>query len=326
MNFVRYLIVGIDPGNTVGIAVLGLDGRKISLQSTSAGIDEAIGAVEKLGTPSIVATDVYPAPENVLRVASSFNAKLFVPRGNVREDMKREIAKDANVSNAHERDAYCAAVLAYRAHANKLRQISALPDFSVEEKEKLMHLTINGYTLKNAILSLSAQKEGKNEEQGERARTVPAQEGHNSDSKFSQLGNLTVAAFGELRSPQKLQYEVASLSRENAHLKKLVQTLENEKQALAMQVKRLANGAYAKMMQEREVRNLKYQVKVLGEIIQRMRGGKRKSPDKKGEKAHLQHPQSKGIKKLQEKEEQEREERQETDIEALINEYRQKRQ
>jgi len=309
VNFVRYLIVGIDPGNTVGIAVLGLDGRKISLQSTSSGIDEAIGAVEKLGTPSIVATDVYPAPQNVLRVASSFNAKLFVPRENVREDMKREIARDANVSNAHERDAYCAAVLAYRSHANKLRQICALPDFTGEEKEKLMHLSINGYTLKNAIFSLSAQKGGNVTAHEGHVQAAHAQVGHNSDSKLS----------------QSLRFEVASLSRENAHLKKLVQTLENEKQSLSVQVKRLANGAYAKMMQEREVRNLKYQVTVLGEIIQRMRGGKKKNAAKKEEKKQLAHPQSKGIKKLQEKEGREREERQEMDMEALINEYRQNR-
>jgi len=312
VNFVRYLIVGIDPGNTVGIAVLGLDGRKISLQSTSAGIDEAIGAVEKLGTPSIVATDVYPAPENVLRVASSFNAKLFVPRENVREDMKREIAQGAGVSNAHERDAYCAAVLAYRAHANKLRQISALPDFSGEEKEKLMHLTVNGYTLKNAIFSLESQKKIYEPQKmhEEAASATKVQQGHSFDSKLS----------------QKLQEEIASLSRENAHLKKLVQTLENEKQALAMQVKRLANGAYARMMQEKEVRNLKYQVKVLGEIIQRMRGSKKKNAHKKEEKKPLAHPQSKGIKKLQENAEEKKEKEEEMDIEALINEYRQKRQ
>lgn len=306
----RYLIVGIDPGNTVGIAVLGLDGGKIALQSTSAGIEQAIEEIELLGTPSIVATDVYPAPANVLRVASSFNAKLFVPRENVREDMKREIAKNANVSNAHERDAYCAAVIAYRAHANKLRQIGALPDFSSEEKERLMHLAISGYTLKNAVLSLATQKridetQKTSDEQGQVVRVV---QGHSFDSKLS----------------QKLQYEVASLSRENAHLKKLVQTLEHEKQALGMQVKRLANGAYAKMLQEREVRNLRYQVKVLGEILQRMRAGKRKKDAPKREEKHdLPHSQSKGIKKLQENGGGEG---QEADIEALINEYRKSRQ
>lgn len=300
MNVVRYLIVGIDPGNTIGIAALGLDGGKIALQSTAAGIDEAVRIIERIGTPSVVASDVCPAPANVLRIASAFNAAIFAPRENVREETKREIAQHAGVANAHERDAFCAATLAYRAHANKLRQIFSLEGFSPLEKEKIAHLALNGYTLRNAILSLEAQKTPAQAHRLESA-AEPAQAGRATDARL-----------------QKMQEEIAALSRENAHLKKLAQTLEHGKSELEAREKKLSNAAHERIMRDNEVRKLRHQVGVLGEIIERMRNGRRAK--KRGETR--QQPHSKGIKKLQEN----RQPQAGLDMEKLLGEYRKNRQ
>jgi uncharacterized protein len=116
-----HIIAGIDPGSTVGIAILDLSGRKIATASTFGGMSEAARIIEKHGTPSIIACDVSPAPEMALRLASFFSCRLFAPGRDIREEEKRQIAHGAATSNNHERDAYAAAVLAYRSHANKLR-------------------------------------------------------------------------------------------------------------------------------------------------------------------------------------------------------------
>jgi len=337
VKYVRYLIVGIDPGNTVGIAALGMDGRVVALRSTANGIDEAIRIIEGLGTPSIVATDVYPAPAAVLRAASSFNARLFAPRENVREDVKREIAQGAGVSNAHERDAYCAAVLAYRAHANRLRQISALGDFSQEEKEELMHLAINGQSLRSAIFALESQKE----DAGGQSGTQGGAQGRQAQAQGAQKQEIKPG----LKAHEKLREEIFALSRENAHLKKLVQTLENEKETLALQVQKLARGSRESIMRDAHVRKLQYRINVLEEIMARMRShkGKKGSGNQIGARWGGKFPAgnsgapgaapiagaptgaSKGIKELQGNRES-RQAKESLDMERLVEEYRRKRQ
>ena len=57
----KYTIVGIDPGTTVGIAILSLDGELL-LSESIRGIshDEVVRMIAEYGKPAIVATDVYP--------------------------------------------------------------------------------------------------------------------------------------------------------------------------------------------------------------------------------------------------------------------------
>ncbi|MEM2137455.1 MAG: DUF460 domain-containing protein, partial [Candidatus Anstonellaceae archaeon] len=129
-----YFIAGIDPGATTGVAIVGLDGKRIAAASTSEGMNDAVRIIEKHGTPSLVACDVYPAPEMAQKLASYFSCRLYSPSRAIREEEKRQIASAAGmgISNNHERDAYAAAIFAYRAVANKMRQIDALAELRQE--------------------------------------------------------------------------------------------------------------------------------------------------------------------------------------------------
>ena len=71
----RHIIAGIDPGTTIGIAILDLSGRKIATLSASNGMGEAVSIIEKHGTPSLIACDKMPAPEMVHKVASYFSCR-----------------------------------------------------------------------------------------------------------------------------------------------------------------------------------------------------------------------------------------------------------
>jgi len=62
--------------------------------------------------------------------------KVFSPSKSLTLKEKRIIGK--NIVDAHVRDAYAAAIKAYRHYANRLRQI---------EKEKLKHLVISGHAV-----------------------------------------------------------------------------------------------------------------------------------------------------------------------------------
>lgn len=119
-----YLIAGIDPGKRCGIACLDLNGNLIFKDhKTFAGIDWLASTINKIGTPVIVASDKPDASEVVKKVNTVFNSKLFCPDREFKIDEKRAAAKSLGIKNPHERDAYIAAISAYRAYANKFKQI-----------------------------------------------------------------------------------------------------------------------------------------------------------------------------------------------------------
>ncbi len=232
-----YIIAGIDPGATIGVAVLDLSGRKISAGSFSGGgISEAMRFIERHGTPSIVACDVSPPPEAVQKIASYFSCRLSVPSRDIREEEKRAIAHGTGVKNNHERDAYAAAVLAYRSHANKLRQIDSLPELAPNEKGRLKHLMLRGYRLKDAFLELKEP-----EKEPAKEKEAPKSVQH---------------AF----SPQELKERVSSLARENANLRLLLERMENEQQQLEGRIRLFENGVRQSMLRDSELRNLRFRL------------------------------------------------------------------
>jgi len=73
-----YIIVGLDPGTTTGIAALNLSGDLVDLVSSRAmSSSDVIEWIAARGRPLVVATDVFPTPGAVEKVKRAFNAVLF---------------------------------------------------------------------------------------------------------------------------------------------------------------------------------------------------------------------------------------------------------
>ena len=114
--------------------------------------------ISAVGIPAIIASDVHPSPRFVDKVAARFNVKVHSPGKNLTKLEKREIG--AALFDQHIRDAYAAAVKAYRKYANRLRQI----EYSdLADKDKLKYLVITGQPInrihkQNECLSLSMTK------------------------------------------------------------------------------------------------------------------------------------------------------------------------
>jgi len=247
----KKLIVGIDPGSTIGVALLDLGGRKVACISfEGGGIAGASRVIERHGTPSLVACDVTPPPDMAVKLASYFSCRLFVPGRQIREEEKRAVASGAGARNNHERDAYCAAVYAFRASANKLRQIDALSDVSFEDKDRLKHLLLKGYRLQDAFLEIAS--EGKKEPVG--------------------IGEKP-AARAPVPSLDALQKRVSSLARENANLRLMIERMGEERGALVWRLRLLENGVRQRVLRDAEVRRLGFQVKVLLERRGKRKGG-----------------------------------------------------
>lgn len=120
----RFTIVGIDPGTTVGIAILSLDGDLLFLKSFR-GISpgEVIRLIAEYGKPVVIASDVSPIPGSVEKIRRSFNAVPASPGIEVSAEEKISLGKIFGYSNDHERDALTAALLTYRGYKNIFTRI-----------------------------------------------------------------------------------------------------------------------------------------------------------------------------------------------------------
>lgn len=152
-----YIIVGLDPGTTTGIAALSLQGDLIDLVSSRAmSSSDVIEWIAARGRPLVVATDVFPTPGAVERVKRSFNAVLYSPGSDVPSEEKIALAKEFGYKNDHERDSLAAAVSAFKKYKNKFMQVDKKVPAEVDPDE-VKALVVRGYSIENAIAELTAE-------------------------------------------------------------------------------------------------------------------------------------------------------------------------
>ncbi|MEM4348297.1 MAG: DUF460 domain-containing protein [Candidatus Anstonellaceae archaeon] len=280
----RYIIVGIDPGATVGFSILDLRGKRIGGGSLlDGGSRSLVASIQKYGTPSLIACDVGSAPELAHKIASYFACRLFLPNRVVREEEKRAYARNQKISSPHERDAYVAAVLAHRAYANKLRQIDALEDLEGKDKEIVKHLVLKGYRLKDALLEVLAEEQ--------------VAEPSSSEEKKTQAINL-----------EEIRTRYALLVRQNANLKLMVERLEIEKREAERRLRLAENEARQKILRDKEVQKLKSRLEAAFLRIRQLENMLRKE-----EKQREHKPASNQILNV---------DAEKIDLEALVMEYR----
>ncbi|MHA2299083.1 MAG: DUF460 domain-containing protein [Candidatus Hodarchaeales archaeon] len=125
----KSLIVGIDPGTTVGLAILNLNGKIEGLfsrrnLSTMAGVK----LIASFGKPAIIAADVSPVPKTVQKYKKTFNCRLETPGRKASKQEKKKLISE-EIENldirvdAHARDALYAALHAYKKHVSLFKKI-----------------------------------------------------------------------------------------------------------------------------------------------------------------------------------------------------------
>ena len=146
-----YIIVGLDPGTTTGIAALNLRGELVDLISSRAmSSSDVIEWIAARGRSLIVATDVSPTPGAVEKVKRAFNAVLFSPGADMAGEEKIALGRELGYKNDHERDALAAALAAFRKYKNKFIQVEKKAPAEVDPDE-IKALVVRGYSIENAI-------------------------------------------------------------------------------------------------------------------------------------------------------------------------------
>ena len=155
-----YLIAGIDPGTTTGIAVLNLNGNLIDVfSSKDVGISGAIRYLVGKGRISIIATDVSPAPGFVLKLATRLGSSVSIPSESLKINEKLELTQSYKTEDSHQRDALAAALNTFNKFKNKFQKIESIvaeSDMNAGVKDKISdevkHRVLHGTSI-NAALS-----------------------------------------------------------------------------------------------------------------------------------------------------------------------------
>jgi len=118
------IIVGLDPGINVGLAILDIHGRLISVISRrEMKRSDIIKEIDEKGRPIVVACDVRPASETVEKIASTFGSKLFTPEQDLSISEKVDLTRGFKLKDNHQQDALASAIKAYRTYSKLIEKI-----------------------------------------------------------------------------------------------------------------------------------------------------------------------------------------------------------
>ena len=165
-KFRRYIIVGIDPGTTIGVAIIDLKGKPIEVfSSKNYSCSDVIERIISRGNPLIVASDVTPTPSTVKRISRIFSSPVHELDESLSTEEKIALTKGRGYkyNNVHERDALAACVNAFRRYKKKFSQVhrKTPPGVDVEEVKAMV---IKGVSISDAIDRLIRAKEEKEAE------------------------------------------------------------------------------------------------------------------------------------------------------------------
>jgi predicted RNase H-like nuclease (RuvC/YqgF family) len=215
----RYLIVGIDPGTTVGIAALDLNGELVKVHSSrQMGMGDVIEFLYSLGKPIVIASDVSPMPFSVEKIRRAFQAVAYTPRQDISVEVKYELAGRYSYGNDHERDALTAAIEASRYWRHKFEPISRRVPQGIDLDEVKAGI-IRGKSLEITLESIRLPKRKVEEKKPEVTLDT-------SDERVRVLDGLVKDLRGIISD---LQTDLRNMRTENQKLKREVGSLRSAK-------------------------------------------------------------------------------------------------
>jgi predicted RNase H-like nuclease (RuvC/YqgF family) len=241
-----HVLVGVDPGTTTAVAVVGLDGEVLDVYSTRT--DDAAAVTEWIverGRPVVVAADVEPMPNTVEKLRRSFDAAGWVPDSDLPVDEKQHRTREEAYENDHERDALAAALYAFDDHEDQIDRIAE----KVPPKAEVGAIVADVIAGEHSVESALAEREddGSGGEDGKERGPEPREltpeekkikrlearverlESHaddlkdtiaNKDDQLSEYEKKLKEARSEERTEARKRREVTRLERENDRLER----------------------------------------------------------------------------------------------------------
>ncbi len=252
------IIVGIDPGIVTGIAVIDFDGKLILLKSgRELDRGDILSMISSIGKPAVIATDINPPPQSVMKLASTLKLPLFVPQKTLTTAEKQEVVLqylskiDGNIScDTHQRDALAAALKALRFYQSKLRQAEAYLD-KVEldiSIDSIRSMVINGISIAEAV---EIEIDRKLREESEDRKVEDKVKEHKTTADIS----------------DRVKRKLVNLNRERAILRHRIKVLSSRVRELEKELEEVRRTFNAEVKAKREIEFLVDEVRKLREEL-----------------------------------------------------------
>ncbi len=247
-------IVGVDPGDTTGIAILGIDGEILSTKSLKKPhISGVLDYILAKGVPVIIAVDKQEAPKLVYRLAAILKAVVFSPKQDLTREEKRALLLEAfkgvtlSSLSQHEKDALAAAYKAYKANKNLLLRVEA---HSMEKQgkacdERVKVSVIKGSSIHDAIIHV-----GERSKKEKRKRPLTRKV---MDEKTELISRLEFLA-RELKKEKAIK---RGLLEESRGLRKRIAQLEEDIDIIRRRLREKIQRDAIIAMKNREIKGLK---------------------------------------------------------------------
>jgi predicted RNase H-like nuclease (RuvC/YqgF family) len=170
------VLVGVDPGTTTAVALVGLDGHLLDVTSTrTADTAEVIEWIIERGRPVLVAADVTPMPNTVEKIAASFDAPGWVPDSDLPVDEKQHRTREEGYDDDHQRDAMAAALYAFDHYRETIERATSETPPNLDEGEVAARV-LAGDSLQAALSALTETEEPEPEEPTHEPRELTDEE------------------------------------------------------------------------------------------------------------------------------------------------------
>lgn len=243
-----HVLVGIDPGTTTGVAIVGLGGTVLDVYSTRT--DDTAAVTEWIiehGRPIVVAADVTPIPETVEKIRRSFDGAAWTPERDLQIDRKKHRTRAEGYDNDHERDAMAAALFAFDDLEDRFERINEKIPAQLNRGEVTARVVAGGESVEHVLDDLI---DDETEEPGEsheprklspEEKTIKQQkeriERLNShietleetiDSKEDRIEALEAELSGAKREERRKARETETVSRLERQTERYQQTIESQ--------------------------------------------------------------------------------------------------
>jgi len=211
-------IVGLDPGTTLGLAILDLDSNAVCLDSYRVhDLKTVINKIFEFGRPLVLATDKVKVPAFIQNLSSKVGLKVVTPKYDLLLKEKNEINRIYGnlAANSHERDALAGAFLAYKSLRFTIEKVrKGAPEEKFEDA--LFQVITKEQNLSSVLKLLSNQKIKQNNKTFFRSKSeTEKQKLSNRISELKSQVRLLKFEMFELKSKIKeKELKIKSLNRE----------------------------------------------------------------------------------------------------------------
>lgn len=258
----RYLILGIDPGITTGIAILDMNGNLLYIDSGRNLDRSRIAEIARsFGKPVIVAVDVAEPPDLAKKLASLWNATLFTPPQDLSPHEKRSLASRIldSVEDSHARDALAAAVKAYLALKSKLE--------SIERHLDKMGIDVNVEDVKAEVVRGASIAEALERAIAERLEKLEVDEAKKGEGK--RIGDNSGKVMQDIAKYVEI---IESLKAERERLASELRKAMNRVEELQNVIERLRKDAASRALRDKMLSSMRASIESLTAKVESLKG------------------------------------------------------